>query len=174
MSIDKLHARAIGGDKISEKKLFSQLTDSFMIFAQQRIWDEAEAGEIVQDTLLTISEKYRSIQFETSFSAWAYKVLENKIMSYFRTKKSRAEKLRQWQSPPPAVNVEPEFRIKLLDCLKKLGSVNNRYARIINLSYQGYSGEEIAQKMETNKNNVYNILARARTRLKKCLDEGNI
>jgi RNA polymerase sigma factor (sigma-70 family) len=174
LKINELHAHAIAGDKNSEKELFSRLTESFIIFAQQRIWDGAEAKEIVQDTLLTISEKYKGIDFETSFSAWAYRILENKIMSYFRTEKSRQEKLKQWKGLSPAVNIEPEFRHRLIDCLKKLGATNSRYARIINLSYQGFGGEEIAEKMGIKKNNVYNILARARTKLKQCLDEGDL
>ena len=177
LSINKLHRLACDGDAGAQNRLFQTLSDSFHIFAQQRIWDKGDVEEIVQDTLMLITSKYREIEFETSFSAWAYQVLENKMMSHHRTRTGREKKLQQmtdeYQSAPKNIP-NPTFRIKLRDCLKAVGKINNRYARIINLSYQGYRVPEICERLRVTRQNMYNLLSRARRMLKICLEKGSV
>ncbi len=163
------------GGSAEEQRLFAVLTDIFRLFVQQRVWSRQDCEEIVQETLTTIAEKYRGIEFETSFAAWAYRVLEHKILHYYRTKRCRESK---FAHPPEGVEIattepfNPNLKRKLLDCLRQISRGNRRHARILTLRYQGFSAEEICDKLRITRNNAYIILSRARAMLKRCLKEG--
>ena len=80
MKINALYGNARQGDEAAEKELFQYLTARFNYLAQLDIGNEADAEEIAQEALMTVVQKYREIDIHTSFSSWAYKVLENKVL----------------------------------------------------------------------------------------------
>jgi RNA polymerase sigma factor (sigma-70 family) len=175
--INRLQELARTGDVTAEKLLFKTLDDIFSLFVQQKVWDSSFAEEITQDALMVVSTKYKTIEFETSFTAWAYKVLQNSVLKYYRTKKIKERKFTEYSEkfkPSEATELSAEANLNLKKCLKKINQHNTRYARIINLRYQGFSTEEICQKMNLTRNNVYTILMRARSLLKQCLETGGI
>jgi RNA polymerase sigma-70 factor (ECF subfamily) len=65
----------------------------------------------------------------------------------------------------------PILASKLMECFKKLVNSNQKYARVLNLRYQGYSSDEVSQRLEIDVNNLYIILHRARKALLSCLKE---
>ena len=56
--------------------------------------------------------------------------------------------------------------------MKKLILANNRFARVLNLVYQGYKNDEICQRLSINSGHFYVILGRSRERLRHFLDGG--
>jgi len=177
MSINTLYSEFRDGNLKAEEKLFRDLSDRFGFFVQQRIWDEQDALDIVQESLVVIAGKFRDMEFETSFSAWAYRVLENKILEYYRKKHCHESKFAQMVEENPGAHQnapDPTLQNRLLDCLKKINELNNRYARILNFQYQGYTTEETCKKLSVTRNNLYILLSRARSMLKLCLQRGDI
>ena len=175
MNINKLHDLVKRGDKSAEKQLFQQLSVSFRLFVQHRIWNDEDAEEIVQETLLVVLRKYKGIEFTTSFAAWSYNVLEKNILDYYRTKGRRNGILMNTSNdnkPDRHWEPDPVLRLKLLDCLNKLNTVNKQHARIVNLRYQGYTVENICEKLKIRRNNVYKSLSRARAMIMQCLETG--
>ncbi len=177
LSINELFQLARQGGKDAEGQLFSKLTEAFSVFVQHRISDEANRKEVVQQTVTAIAGKYRDISFETSFSAWAYRVLENNLRYFYRTKRYRDNlfvREPQDSSAATGAGVDPLLKRKLRDCLRKINRVHSRHARLINLRYQGYSPDEICEKLGLTRNNIYVMLSRVRKLLKKCLETGEI
>jgi RNA polymerase sigma-70 factor (ECF subfamily) len=173
--LNELYNLAREGDQAAEEPLFHGLSERFGLFVQHRVRSKQDAEEIVQDTLMAIARKYKKVGLITNFTAWAYKALENNLLYYYRTKQSRAEKVKQMAANPEmSFTPAPELRHQLLECLKKMNRINTRYARILNLHYQGYAVKEICQKLKITENNVYIILSRARSMLKSCLEKGDI
>lgn len=177
MDLNTLYKTARDGDQQAEGRLFAELTDSFCIYVRQRIEDEQDAQEVVQDVLLTIARKYKEVQIEKSFGAWAYKIFEHKLFTYYRSKRTRRSKFVQMQDSDTtslSYNPDPELKRRLLACLEKIGRGNNRYAMILDLHIQGYTGDEIGQRLGVTKNSILISLSRARARLKICLEKGDI
>ena len=174
LRINDLYHAAIAGDISCEKRLFALLDERFRQFVRHRVWDSDSAEDIVQDALLAISRELRHIQIEKSFAAWAYKVLNNRIVTHMRDVSRRqtitSEDIDQVLPRPLVQN--PMLRIRLIDCLQKLNTVNHRYARVVNLHRQGYSAEEISEQMELSRNAIYILLHRARAVLSKCMTGG--
>ena len=171
MSISELHKAVQSGSEIARKQLFKKLSESFKLFVQQRIRDKEDAEEVVQEALMTIAAKMDKTEFTVSFASWAYGVLENKLLHYYRSKKYRISRFVTIEGVEGvAAQLNPTLKHKLLDCLRKIHSANQRHARILNLRYQGYRTEEICSRMGITSNNVYIILSRARSMLKRCLE----
>jgi len=68
----------------------------------------------------------------------------------------------------------PELRIALMDCLKKILLIYPRYAAVLNMVYEGYLTVEICKELEVKPNNYYVILNRGRAVLKRCLETGKV
>lgn len=177
LEINALYAAAMTGDKISEERLFQALSVRFRLFALQRIWEEEDCYDVVQNTMLVIAREYKTTKFTTSFSAWAYKVLDNRILAYFKSRKGRSAKTETLSENPPdrnLVETDPTLEPRLLDCIKKVAGANRRYARILNLYYQGYSTREVCERLKIMPNHSYVTLSRARSMLELCLEKGVI
>lgn len=172
MNINELHRGFLNG-AVSESQLYSFLAARFRYVAQLRIGDHDEAEELVQESLTDVFKKLKTTDIETSFSAWAMKILDLNILYFFRTK-GRRERLMEayadWAGSPEAESALSLKRILLL-CLKAIARNNHRYARILNFCYQGFIPDEICQKLKLSKNNYYSLLSRARSSLATCLEE---
>ncbi len=177
MDLNELQKNACCGDAEAEKQLFQHLTSRFRLFAKRSIWNEEDCEEIVQETLMTISIKYKEIDFTTSFIGWAHQVLQNKILNFDSKTRRQANLLRDSVSAKDSMQTvakDHEFEQSLINCMKKINKKNNRYARAINLSYQGFAVEEICEKLGLSKSNFYSILSRARSLLLLCLKKGEL
>jgi len=177
LELEILYRRAIEGDSRSENELFKRLTVSFRVIAQRRVWDESHAEEVVQNALLAVAQKYRSVEIDSSMSGWVHSILNNKIMDYVKSKKTtrgsaRVKPLGENDGVP--ADSDPMLKSRLLVCLRKINKASNRFARILNLRYLGYSTEEICEKLRIKKNNFYVILSRARSLLESCLSKGTL
>jgi RNA polymerase sigma factor (sigma-70 family) len=179
VNINELHQICLNGGQESEKQLFESLTARFRIFARQRIYNDADAEEVVQEAMVTICREYRRMEFETSFAAWAYKVLDNRILACLSARKRRADRETHIEQDrdevgPTAPSAESALKARLLGCLRKVGGVNRRYARVLNFSYQGYRVDEICRRMDVKASTLYSLLSRARKMLETCLDKGDV
>ncbi len=176
MDINDIFYKALAGDQKAEKQLFEHLTESFRLFTQQRVWDKSKADEIAQNALMTIAGKYREIKVEKSFAAWAYKILENKMLDYIKSrdyKKNQPTSLIDDNYSYMSWKFNPTLKMKLIDCFKKISETNNRFARILNLKYHGFSTKEICRKLGITENALYVGVARARSMLKLCLESSD-
>ncbi len=177
MDINELYEMARTGDRAAEEKLFHTLSVRFRALTVQKIREKDDCDDIVQNAVLAISEEYKSIEIRTSFSAWAYKVLQNRILKHFNIgqRKTLNEKnLARYFETPSDFEPDPTLESRLVDCLQKMSRVDTRYARVLNLFYQGYSTEDVCRKLDISANYSYVILSRARSMLKLCLEVGEV
>ena len=178
MNINELHREAVRGDRTTENRLFQHLSERFEQFARHRIWDREDARDVAQEALASVAREYKSIEFETSFLAWAYKVLDNRILGYIKKKQQRGDRVVTVEDVrligDVPIDTNPELQSQLLDCLKKVGDTNQRHARILGLHHQGYNIDEICDRLKMTKNGFYIALSRARKMLEICLETGMI
>jgi RNA polymerase sigma factor (sigma-70 family) len=177
--INMLYRNALAGDKESAEELFEFLSARFGSFAHQRIWNDKDAEEVVQDALAVIFREFRTVAITTSFSAWAYKVLDNRILDYIKTKQRNASRLEKLAGDPAGAlqhlaDIDPELKRTLIRCLQKLGRANQQYARALNLMYQGYETDDICRRMNLKRSTLYSHLSRARSLLLACLKGGGV
>ena len=179
VDINALHSAASRGDSQAEERLFEGLSARFRLFVRQRIRNQVDAEEVVQETLMTIYREYRSVDYTKSFSAWAYKVLDNRILGCIQKRKRENGRIdtgvdRDTVQLEARDSTTPGLKQRLLECLQGIGSRNIRYARILNLHYQGYKTNEICDRLSLKPETFYSILSRARSLLGICLEKGDV
>jgi RNA polymerase sigma factor (sigma-70 family) len=175
MVINDLYEQARTGNKIAETELFKKLLDRFLVFAHQKVWNKESAEEIVQSALTTVHTEYRNVEITASFAAWCHKVIENKLLAHIQTRRRQDGRNVPLENIGPLADnwtPDPTLKIRLLGCLKKVAGTNRRYARILNLHYQGFNRNEVCEKLGMSATQSYNVLSRARAKLKDCLDNG--
>jgi RNA polymerase sigma factor (sigma-70 family) len=177
VNLNVLEKSARNGDRAAEADLFRRLSESFRLFTRLKIRNPQDREEVVQEALATIAQKYRKEQFETSFAAWAYRILEFKVMNYYRSVKNR-DKVFAPVSDDDVQEagraVDPTLKARLLDCLRKLSKTRLAHARILTLHFQGFSVSEICDRVGISSNNLYVRLSRARKLLANCLENGDV
>ena len=179
MKINDLYTEACGGNQAAEEELFKVLSARFTLFARQRIRDRLDSEEVAQEALKTIFEEYREMTFTASFAAWAYKVLDNRILASRQKYQRQAQRMSYSpddpESPSPgSQTADPILKRKLQDCLRLVARSNTRYARALNFHYQGYETDEICRRLDTKQATFYSILSRARSILETCLKKGGL
>jgi len=177
LGLNDLYKNSLSGGETEEKKFFLSLTERFQLVAEQKIMNESDRQEVVQNALMVVVKKYKEMNFEVSFSAWAYDILQKEILKYYRTRGGRVKRFSGEEDDfynARVKSIDPALRRNLLDCLKKICGFNQRFARVLNLKYQGYGVDEICLRLEVNMSNLYVILSRARSKLKLCLEKGVI
>jgi RNA polymerase sigma factor (sigma-70 family) len=175
--INQLLNAARQGDAASEARLFTYLTERFRALTALRIWDPEEVGEVVQGAMLIICQEYKTLEISSSFAAWAYKVLENRIRTHTRSGRNyRSRVVNNDIAVEGAATVaeDLELRKRLTDCLRLICQANRQFARVLNLHGQGYATEEVCQRMQLLKNSYYTLLRRGRAMLAKCLETGSV
>lgn len=179
MDINILYDNACQGDRQAVEELFEVLSSRFRLFAHHKIQNRAEAEEVVQEALTTIYAEYGKITFSTSFSAWACKVLDNRVLNYLRKKQRESQRIDHEVSQSPDLikahaGANPDLKRKLLNCFQRVCRRNLRYARIMNLHYQGYKTAEICDRIKVKPETLYSALSKARSMLENCLDKGEV
>lgn len=178
-NMEHLLARAKAGDQDAEKQLFQVLRARFMNIAKRRVWEKEEAEDVVQEACITVLQKYKAEEFREGFRAWAYSVLRMKIGNYLQSKEVRQEEFgrdasAETLSVPARYELDWDLETALIDCLRKIVKVYPRYARVLSLSYQGYKAEEICNRLQVTRANLYSLLSRSRAMLSKCLETGKV
>ncbi len=174
MNINACFSDARAGVEGAKEQLFQSLSERFCFVAHQRLGNECDAQDLAQNALLAVSAHYESLEVTSSFAAWAFKVLDNEILGYYRKKgrqESGQKEFVQTEAARNPHNPNPLLRTRLLDCFRRVIRASQRYARVLNLHYQGFSTEDICVRLELSENASYVLLFRARALLQDCLDE---
>jgi RNA polymerase sigma-70 factor (ECF subfamily) len=173
LDLDQLLRAARDGDKAAEQSLFRTLSVRFRLIAYRILRDQQAADDVAQESALDVLRAYRSLEVKESFAAWARVVVRNRALTYLETRKrqeSLAATLAAARTEQSGGQGSRVLQKRILECLLKISRTDRRYGRIINLRHQGYTIEQICQKLSITANNAYVILHRARRALRACLD----
>jgi len=175
--LNSLFQIAQTGGSQAEAELFEYLGARFRLFARHRVWNSADAEDIVQEALVTVCREYKSLEVTSSFSAWAYKVLDNRLLAYIQARRNQDHRMADSADtletiPEPAADID--LRRRLLGCLKRICESNRRYGRALTLHAHGYGTDEICRRIDIKESTFYSLLHRGRTMLQHCLESGEI
>ena len=175
--LNNLFQMAQSGIPRAETELFEYLGARFRLFTRHRVWNSADAEDIVQEALVTVCREYKFLEVTSSFSAWAYKVLDNRLLAYIQTQRTSDRRIAGTADaleavPEPVVDID--LRRRLLGCLKRICELNRRYGRALTLHAHGYGTDEICRRIDIKESTFYSLLHRGRTMLQHCLETGEI
>lgn len=147
-------------------------------YLRQKITNEKDAEEILQDVFLASLDSLRDFRSNCSLSTYLYSIARYKVIDYYRKKKitqivfSRAPALKNLISEV----IEPEEELIKKEAIKKIKTVLKKLApeeiKIIYLKYEkGLTVKAIAQKLCLTIKSVESRLFRARRAFIKIFNE---
>lgn len=165
--------------------LIEPLKISIERFAQLQAWSKHQAGDIVQEAVMTAWREFHRFELGTDFRAWIFRILINTVYS-FNKKSNRARKLSSnvpvedvdavmerenaWasvlQSPEKVFDSLDERLVSALQAL----SIDEKQCLLLRI-LEGLSYKEIATLLEMPMGTVMSHVHRARLKLRERLTD---
>ena len=174
--------------------------DALYRFACFRVNDEAQAENLVQDTFLAGLKSVDRFRGGATVKTWLTGILKNKIIDHYR-KSGRTQSFGDltsfydgefgslfringhWKAEaaltPPEERPEQQMNLDRKDFWhhleKCLAKVPERIRQVYMLrEIDDFSSEEICDRLNISRQNLWTILHRARMALRQCLEENSI
>ncbi len=167
-------------------------SDQLYAYALRVVRDHDLALDLVQETFMAALAGKDSFQSRSSEKTWIFGILKHKILDYLR-KKDRQIPLDEhgedryawekhfnekgkWKIPPGLWDARAEDlleRKEFFDTLEKcISSLGKNLARVFMLrELQEEESETVCQTLEISQNNLWTRMYRARSAIRKCLEE---
>ncbi len=165
--------------------------DYLFNFTISRINNHEQAKDLVQDTFFAALNAKENFQGKASERTWLISILKRKIVDYYRkinSIKGKAEIKMNFYSDgdhegdwieeraPTDWNAEieksienEELSVVLENCINNLPE---KYAMVFRMkTIQQFETEEICKELEITSSNLWVIIHRARTQLRKCMEK---
>lgn len=175
-------------DRASESRDPSRWVDEYgdalFRYAILRVRDAELASDLVQDTFLSALKGIEGFRGGSSVRTWLTGILKHKIIDHYRknrieipasdvgpegTDLDHAESLKpSWKESPSSLVENREFWAVFAGCLDGLPEAHRRAFSM--REFDGLSSEEIRKVLEVTPTNLWVILHRARTKLRRCLE----
>ena len=176
---------------LNPEKWVPLYADYLFNYTISRINNHDQAKDLVQDTFFAALNAKDNFQGKASERTWLISILKRKIIDYYRkinSAKGKAEVKMNFYSegeregdwieervPPDWIaevekNIEnDELTIALEKCINNLPE---KYAMVFRMkTIQQFETEEICKELEITSSNLWVIIHRARTQLRKCMED---
>lgn len=141
-------------------------------YAYWLVKDKAIAEDIVQETFLRAWKSLDSLNDEKSAKAWLITILRRENARRFERKQFDLVDIDDVSIADELISNEVEIEHRELRAI--MASLSEEYREPLMLQIVfGYSGDEIAEQLNLNKNTVMTRLFRARNQVKEALDKAN-
>lgn len=145
--------------------------NTFLAFARKRLNDPELAADAVQDALLKALKSPDAPNDQERVVPWFYQILRRTIIDLYRRKATRSEALERLAQEQARPSTEDEKLI--CQCFRPLlSTLPAPYSQVLNaVDLDGREPQQVAQDLDLTWNNLNVRLHRARTALRKRLEE---
>jgi len=153
------------------KAFFYDLFPVMVLFAKKYIPDEDDATDIVQESFLTLWEKKEEIKNEEGVRYYLYTLVRNKCLNFIKHQKAKDNYVFHEKEEVDffeATYMEQEVFLMLREFIDALPSQTKN---IMNLSLQGLSNKDIADRLNKSENTIKTLKKRAYKKLNENLKE---
>ncbi len=160
------------------KELYRYFYGALCNYASGIVTDDATAEDLVQECLISIWKSELVFTDVKALSVYLYRAVYNNSLKYLRDKKTNSQRLSQWNSEQDEVEetyfyraVEEEMIRELRIAISKLPG---QQQKILSLSSEGFSVQEVADKLNISVNTVKTQKKRAYVYLKEHLKDSYV
>ena len=176
---------------LNTNKWIDNYADYLYNYSISRINNSDLAKDLVQDTFFAGLKSAKNFQGKASERTWLVSILKRKIIDYYRkinSKKGQAEVRmsfyedgenegswleervpQSWDNASEKKIENEELRNQLELCINKLPE---KYAMVFRMkTVQEFETEEICKELGITSSNLWVIIHRARTQLRKCMED---
>ena len=149
------------------EKIVRQYADMIYRIALHNLKNPADADDIFQEVCMTLLTKDAPLNDDVHIKNWLIRVTINKCSNFRKS---------LWQSRIDSIDDHTELTAPETQfVMEELSKLPTHYRNIIYLYYyEEYTVPEIAEMLSKSKNTINSQLQRARKKLKKILEKGNL
>jgi RNA polymerase sigma-70 factor (ECF subfamily) len=142
--------------------------ETFRGFLRSRLGNDADADDLLQNSLIKALQRSDSLRDETRLEAWFYQVLRNAIADHVRHRDATRHREQAWMQ----LRDDEEVRKHACNCLAGvITTLKPAHARLVHeVELQGASLATAAQRNGITPGNAGVILHRARREIRRRLE----
>ena len=169
-AFDKLLKRCSGGNSKAQEHLFKAYYGYVMGIALRYSSNHDNASEICNDSYMKIFQKLETHQKEKEFKAWVRKIVINTAIDHFRKEKKQEFETTLEGSYYESNDATILDKLNAEEILKLINSLPMVYRYTFNLfEIEGFSHDEIAQKLGVTASTSRSNLTRAKKMLRQII-----
>lgn len=172
------------GDETAFKFIVEEYKDLVYNTAIGIVQNEEDAEDVAQEAFMQVYQSIHNFKGESKLSTWLYRITVTKALDHERKKKRKkrsailkriflTEEDNEIETPdfnhPGVLLDQKENAAELFRAIRKLPE-NQKVAFVLN-KLEGLSYQEISEVMNTSLSSVESLLHRAKTNLKKNLED---
>lgn len=172
------------GDETAFKFIVEEYQDLVYNTAIGIVQNEEDAEDVAQEAFVQVYQSIHNFKGESKLSTWLYRITVTKALDHERKKKRKkrsailkriflTEEDNEIETPdfnhPGVLLDQKENAAELFRAIRKLPE-NQKVAFVLN-KLEGLSYQEISEVMNTSLSSVESLLHRAKTNLKKNLED---
>jgi RNA polymerase sigma-70 factor (ECF subfamily) len=168
--------RCLKGDPKAQMEIYNRYYKAMYNTAFRIVKDQAEAEDVMQEAFLNAFTKLESFRGEVTFGAWLKRIVVNKSLVSYRSRKKRNEvaledKLYKVGDDDVSETVQTETEQLAQKVLKTMDLLKDNYRVSLTLHLiEGYDYEEICGLMDISYANCRTMISRAKESLRKKLE----
>jgi len=147
---------------------------------------EAQVDDFVQDAILRILDKMDTFRGESKFTTWAQKVAVRGAFTEMRRQRWKDISIEDLMpedsgdftplalsdpSPDPEKRTSQTLMLEMVDEMLRTDLTDRQRTALMAIMHGGMPLEEVAQRMDTNRNALYKLLHDARKQMRRRLLE---
>lgn len=176
---------------LNPDKWIDNYADYLFNYAVVRVNNSDVAKDLVQDAFFAALKSAKNFQGKSTERTWLVSILKRKVIDYYRkinSKKGKAEVRMNFyddgenegswleERVPQSWNNKTEKDIENLELKNQLDTcIDNlpeKYALVFRMkTIQEFETEEICKELDITASNLWVIIHRARTQLRKCMED---
>jgi len=176
---------------LNPDKWIDKYADYLFNYAVVRVNNSDIAKDLVQDTFFAALKSAKNFQGKSTERTWLVSILKRKVIDYYRkinSKKGKAEVRmnfyddgenegswieervpQSWDNESEKLIENQELKTQLDICINNLPE---KYALVFRMkTIQEFETEEICKELDITASNLWVIIHRARTQLRKCMED---
>jgi RNA polymerase sigma-70 factor (ECF subfamily) len=172
--VESLLRRVAGKDQAAFRKLYELFGRRVYAFLVHRFRNESLAEEVVSETLLHVWNAPESYRGESAFSTWLLGVARFKTLERLRRRPPETEDIDEVdehlladETTPEDVAAMRQRRDGVHECLEALPAEQRECIHLA--YYEGWTLEEIAERVAAKKETIGTRLFYARKKIQACL-----
>ncbi len=172
LDISALIEKCISGQRDAQKQLYMRFYNYGMGICLRYVNYEDEAITCFNDGMMRVFNNLHKFDHNKDFKPWLKTILIHTNLNYLRSKKNKPQNIELTQGINSNGREEIISRLHYHDLLKVVQKLSTNYRTVFNLYViDGYSHEEIAEKLNINVSTSRSNLTRAKARLRQLLNQ---
>lgn len=171
----KCYQRYLQGDSSALDDLVREYGDPLVRFANTFLQDLALSEDVMEDTFASLIVRRKPFREEAKFKTYLFRIARNRCIDLLRSQKRVVyfDEVRSTQTENPEQKAMEGMENE--DLYRSLFSLPDEQRKAVELVYlEEFSISETAKILNKSRKQIYNLLARAKGKLKEILEKAGV